>query len=295
MARPIAKLLTGFFIVAVLLVVATLVSTRNQPPPASLPLPQPNGYDDLVQAGKMLADNTSDFATMSEEQLRTLARRNAEALKLARTGLSRACQVPLDYSAAGQYYFTNLAKLKSLAQAMTAEGRLAELGNRPAEAADAYLNVIRLGYAISQGGLLIDSLVGIAVEAIGTVNMEKLAPKLDAKQCREAATILEACQGQREPSQSVLARERTWARRAGGLKGQIARLVNYRSMKMSEQKIVSKLTAQQTREQVLLIQLASRAYELEKGDRPNTLVQLVPTYLKAIPQNPITGTNMAFP
>ena len=125
---------------------------------------------------------------------------------------------------------------------MTAEGRLAEFGNRPAEASEAYLNVIRLGYAISRGGLLIDSLVGIAVEAIGTVNMERLAPKLDAKQCREATTVLESCQGLREPTQSIVAREHAWGRRAYGLKGQLARLVNFRSMQQSEQKIVSKFS-----------------------------------------------------
>jgi hypothetical protein len=295
MASRAAKLLTGFFIVAVLLVVATLVITRNQPPPVGPPLPKPNGYDDLVQAGRMVADNTSDFSTISEADLRALVTKNSEAVKLARTGLTRQCQVPLDMSAPNPTYFTNLAVLKRLAQAMTAEGRLAELDNRPVEAAESYLGVIRLGYAISQGGLLIDSLVGIAVEAIGTVNMEKLTPRLDAKQCREASTVLESCQGQREPMQAIVAREHAWGRRAYGLKGQLARLVNYRSMKMSEQKIVSKLVTQQTREQVLLIQLASRAYELEKGERPKTLVQLVPAYLKAIPQNPITGTNMAFP
>ena len=152
-----------------------------------------------------------------------------------------------------------------------------------------------MGHAIGQGGLLIDSLVGIAVEAMGVVNMERLAPKLDAKQCREAAAALESCEEQREPTQNVLARESLWARRAGGLKGQIARIVNFRSIKQMEKGVVSRLTAQQTREQVLLIQLASRAYELEKGERPKTLGNLVPVYLKAIPQNPVTGTNMAFP
>jgi hypothetical protein len=92
-----------------------------------------------------------------------------------------------------------------------------------------------------------------------------------------------------------LVRERVWVRRAYGLKGQLARVVNFKSIKLTEQRTVSKLTAQQTREQVLLIQLASRAYELEKGERPKTLGNLVPVYLKAIPQNPVTGTNMAYP
>ena len=231
MAQPAAKLLTGFFVVAALLVVAAFVLTRNQPPPAGPTLPKPNGYDDFVQAGRLVADNTPDFGTMSEGDLRALAAKNSEALKLVRTGLTRECQVPLDLISPNPSYYTNLAVIKRLAQAMAAEGRLAELENRPAEASQAYLNVIRLGYAIPRGGLLIDSLVGIAVEAIGTFYMEKLAPRLDAKQCREAAATLESCQGKREPAQIIVSRERTWARRAFGLKGQIARLVNYRSMR----------------------------------------------------------------
>jgi hypothetical protein len=295
MAHPAAKLLTGFFVVAALLVVAALVLTRNQPPPASPPLPKPNGWDDFVQAGSMLADNTSDFSTMSEADLRALSLKNSEAVKLARTGLTRVCQVPLDLSSPNPTYFTNLAVVRRLAQAVTAEGRLAELGNRPADAAEAYLTVIRLGYAIRRGGILIDALVSIAVESMGTVNMERLAPKLDAKQCRQAATILESCEELSEPAHAMLARERAWNRRAYSLKGRILQIINFRSVKQLEQRSVAKLTTQQTREQVLLIQLASRAYELEKGERPKTLGELVPAYLKAIPQNPVTGTNMSYP
>jgi len=295
MAHPAAKLLTGFFVVAVLLVVATLVLTQGQLPPPSPPIPEPNGYDDLVSAGGMVADKTGDFFTMSEGDLRALVMKNSEAVKLAKTGLTHECQVPLDFSAPNPSYFTNLAVVKRLAQAITAEGRLAEFENRPADAAEAYLTVIRLGHAISRGGLLIDSLVSVAIDAIGVANMEKLAPKLDAKQCREAAAVIESCEGQREPAQAVLVRERAWGRRVFGLKGQLARLVNFKSMKQSEQKVVARLSAQQNREQVLLIQLASRAYELEKGERPKILGNLVPEYLKAIPQNPVTGTNMAYP
>ncbi len=44
-----------------------------------------------------------------------------------------------------------------------------------------------------------------------------------------------------------------------------------------------------------MIQLASRAYALEEGAPPKTLADLVPAYLKAIPQDPFTGTNMAYP
>ena len=290
------KLLTGFFIVAVLLVVAALMFALSQPPPAPPLLPKPNGYDDLVQASRVLADNTSDYAAMSNGDLRTLVETNAEALKLAKTGLSRPCQVPLDYSAANPTYFTNLGGLKRLAQGLAAEGRLMELEGRPTDAAESYLTVIRLGVATSKGGLLIDSLVGIAIEAIGTSYLEKLALTLNAKQCRQAAAVLETCEAGREPMPTVLARERTWSRRAfRGFKWQIARLVTFKTLRQSEQRAVAKVNTLQTRERVLLIRLAARAYELEKGERPKTLGDLVPAYLKAIPQNPVTGTNMAYP
>jgi hypothetical protein len=290
-----AKLLTGFFVVAVLLVVAALLFTLSQPRPASPPLPKPNGYDDLIQAGAMLAAKTSDFSTMSPADLRALVRTNAEPLKLARTGLSKACQVPLDYSSPNPSYFTNLAYFKRLAQGLAAEGQLMDLEGRPTDAVEAYLTTIRLGGATSHGGLLIDSLVGIAIEAIGTAPLEKLARTLNAKQCRQAAAVLESCEAQREPMAAVLDRERSWARRAYGIRGQIARLFAYKSLRQSEQRAVGRINALQTRERVLLIQLASRAYELEKGEPPKTLADLVPAYLKAIPQNPTTGTNIAYP
>jgi hypothetical protein len=291
------KLLIGFFIVAVLLVVAALIFALSQPPPAPPPLPKPNGYDDLVRASQMLADKTSDYAAMDEAELRSLVVTNAEALKLAMTGLSHPCQVPLDYSAASPtYLFTNLGGLKRLAQGLAAEGRLMELEGRPNDAAGSYLTVIRLGVVTSKGGLLIDSLVGIAIEAIGTSYLEKLPRTLDARQCRQAAAVLESCEAGREPASAILAREREWSRRAfRGLRWQIVRLVMFKSTRQSEQRAVAKLNTLYTREQALLIQLASRAYELEKGERPKGLADLVPAYLKTIPQDPVTRTNIAYP
>jgi len=42
----------------------------------------------------------------------------------------------------------------------------------------------------------------------------------------------------------------------------------------------------------LTIDLAARAYELDKGKPPATVNDLVPDYLKTIPQDPLTGTNI---
>jgi hypothetical protein len=295
MASPVAKLLTGFFIAAALLVVAVATFTLSQPSPPLPPLPQPNGYDDFVKAGGMISDRASDYGTMSEEQLRAFVKKNAEALKLVRAGIGRECRVPLDYSATNDVIVSRLGLMKRLAQAMSAEARLAEMENRPADAAEAYLAVIRLGHAMSQGGVIIDCLVGIAIELIGEVPMGKLVPTLDAKQCRQAASTIEFCEAQREPTKAIWARDSTWTHRRYGFKWLIFRLLRFRSLKQNEQIVAAKITNHQARAQALLIQLAARAYELEKGERPKSLADLVPAYLKTIPQDPLTGTNMAYP
>jgi hypothetical protein len=42
-----------------------------------------------------------------------------------------------------------------------------------------------------------------------------------------------------------------------------------------------------------MISFATRAYELEKGKPPASIADLAPAYLKAIPQDPVTKTNLA--
>jgi hypothetical protein len=294
MKQPVAKLLIGFFIVVALLVVVMTIFTLSQPVPAPPPLPNPNGYDDLVKAGGMVTDDSWNYSTMSEEELQAFVKKNAEALKLARVGLNRKCCVPLDCSPTNATRSGPLAAIKRLTQAIMSEGRLAELENRPADAAEAYLAVIHLGCAMSQGGVIIDSLVGLAVETLGMAPLEKLASNLDAKQCREVASALEIAESGRETTDTILRREHTWAWQTYGFKGRIERLLMFRDLYQIEQRLATKVQRQQTRTRALLIQLAARAYELEKGARPKALAELVPAYLKTIPQDPLTGTNMAY-
>ena len=294
MARPLAKLLTAFCVLAAVLVVGALVIILSRPPPPLPPLPKPNGYDEFVKAGKMVDERSSDYRDMSEAELRGLVSTNAEALKVARIGLSRECRVPLEFTPTEDKHFLELPQVKRLAFMLAAEGKLAELEKRPGDAACSYLDAVRIGHALSRGGVIIDSLVGVAVQAIGTQPLERLVPRLDVKQCRELAAALETIESKRESSDDVLNQEHAWSRRTYGLKGQFIRLVTYRSLKQMEDKLAAKLKAQQARAQLLLVQAAARAYELEKGQRPKTLDDLVPAYLKAIPQDPVTGTNLNY-
>lgn len=153
---------------------------KTKPPPTRPPLPSPNGYDDFMKAAQMLAANTSDFHQLGEERLRKLVTQNKASIQLVRTGLSRKCRVPIVYSLAYlKRHLPQVTSVKRLAQALAAEGRLAEWEHRNGEAAEAYLDIIRLGQEASRGGMLIDGLVGIACEAIGLDGLQTVLTNLE--------------------------------------------------------------------------------------------------------------------
>src|SRR5262249_893160 len=136
------KLVFAFAAVAGLAVVGLIVFATAHTP-SSPPLPNPNGYDDFVKAGKAVLGDTSTFLELDQEKLSGLVSSNAEPLRLFRLGLTRQCSFPTDigltnFSAMG----SELAGLKHLAQLLAAQGRLAEMDGRPAEAASAYIEAI---------------------------------------------------------------------------------------------------------------------------------------------------------
>jgi hypothetical protein len=69
-------------------VVAGLVAFLVLRPLPPLPTPpNPNGYDDLLSAAKLVSTNTAGYAKLSVYQLRPVVEANAGALALARDGL----------------------------------------------------------------------------------------------------------------------------------------------------------------------------------------------------------------
>ncbi len=303
MARPVAKLLLLFSVIVAAILVALLVFTFTRPKPPAPSMPNPNGYADFVAAGRMLAGDFTDYRRLAPERLRTMLLTNSECLKRLRLGLTHECRVPLDYSpglldkADPQpivAHFTELPLLKRLALALAAEGRLAELDQHPREAMRAYLNGFRFSQESVRGGIIIDVLVGIAMETIHLQHLEKLSSTLDAQDCRELAAALEEIESRRESPSEVLQQERTWTTRAYGLRGLVQRLIEYKSIRSTERATVSRMYAQQSRTRVLLMNVAARACELENGRPPATLAELVPAYLKRLPQDPRSGTNMVW-
>jgi hypothetical protein len=107
---------------------------------------------------------------------------------------------------------------------------------------------------------------------------------------------LETLDRQRQPWSDVLEQERAWSRQAfPTVKERLTAYIFWGSQRRAESRAEQKFKGQQQKARRLTIDLAARAYRLEKGRRPSSLAELVPDYLKAVPQDPVAGTNRDYP
>ncbi len=276
-------------VVIVALIVA-IVPPGYKPPP----LPNPNGYPGLVQATQTLVGDGS--TNLSESQLEALVQSNSTALQIVRSNLSEPMQVPVVYSQAyGSTHLTELSALKRAALALAEEGRLAQIQNRPRDAPKAGLDTIELGINCPRGAPLIDGLVGEAIEAIGVSELRKLSNSLDAETCKMATRRIEDIDAQRQTWKDVLQQEHYWASRTFPVWQRVmATIATFRSTQLLERRAGQKYEAAANNSRRLMIDLAARAYTLENGHPPAKTTDLVPGYLKAIPLDASTGTNMTY-
>lgn len=286
-------LLAVFSIIAVL-VIGVFFALWNPAPPPATPLPAPNGYDDFMKAAGLVQKQTIDFAKMTPADLRTLVDANSNALQIARAGLAEKSRVPPDFSQAYILsHASTLVQLRNLAYVFLAEGRLAELEGRTNAAAQSYFDAARLGINYRQGGNLIDALMGLAMESLGTRDLERVAPVLDAKTSAEFARQLEIAQSGQETWEQILQNEKRWSRNAyPGLSYRIAALFTFSQLKAARTQGKQKYDTQLNRTRKLTLDLAAHTFELDKGHRATNIADLVPAYLKTAPVDPITGKEM---
>jgi hypothetical protein len=188
-----------------------------------------------------------------------------------------------------------LGSIKDLGVAFAAEGRLEEMEGHTNEAIKSYLDIVHLANESSRGGVLIDELVGLAIEGVGARKLEKLVPQLDAQTCRETAAALETLDSQRQTLDEVMQQEHDWARRTHpGIRHEIERMMERNSLNKIYKASERRFTTQQTATRQLIIDLAARAYELDNGRLPASVNDLAPKYIKTIPEDPLTGTNLDY-
>lgn len=302
MSPKIRKLAVRIPIAAILILIGWLVFDElHRVPPPSPPVPNPNGYDDLVKAGQMITGNFGNIEKFGETELRALLTTNAKAMTLGRLGLTRECRVPIQYSATySEGHIVDIVAMRRFAQALCGEGKLAEMENRPSDAFKSYLDCVRLGNQSARGGLLIDKMIDLAIEGIGLNAINKMTNQISLPDCRNAIQTLETLEANTESADDILKRDKIWSRQTYSWvaysRMMIGRMVQDKTLNPTrpppnwKNMIQSKENARRK----LLVDIAARAFELEKGERPKTINDLVPDYLKTIPLDPFTGTNMVY-
>lgn len=288
MKRKLSIVLLALIGVCLLALPASIIIVWTRPPAA--PLPSPNGYNDFVKAGRMLPDEAiGGYRELGYDELRDLVSTNSEAVAMLRVGLSRACRVPPIYSR--EQFRNHIGERRGLirlAWALAAEGRLATLDGRTNDAVKTYLHLIRFAHESARGGLIPDAIGTRGGETLGLAGLRKLQDTLDASQSRQIAKTLEEVNTRRQPWSEFSRRDAAYMLRA-----ELMALFSPEFLEAIKHHQARFLETEKQRRQTMT-DFAARAYELEKGHRPTSLADLVPDYLRAIPTNPLTGTNMVF-
>lgn len=291
----------GLRIAVVLLVLAVPIVWLTFPRPfRGEPLPNPNGYDTLLSAAGAMKTQSPRRKTepislddATTEELRAFVSANEEAIASAKFGLRQASYVPLTGAKTLQSHMNDFGKLRGLGRLIPAQAMLFERENQPIEAADRFLDTIRLGHAFSQGGLIMDRLVENAVQWPGIEGLNRLSATFTTTDAKRLAREVERLEDTREPLDRVVDRDHAFALAQGGWPLRLAYAVNRKALQGFMKPAIASAEQADRRGRaalrLLATTLALRAYRLDHPDAhaPASVYLLIPDYLSAIPIDPL--------
>jgi len=261
-----------------------------EPPPApAIQWPNPNGYDDLIKAAAMIVGQKPDCNFDNEgcvEEWKAFLETNSEAIKLARVGLTRESRVRMDL-------FDYFSASTLLAWILQAEGQVAEKENRSDDAIRSYIDLIRLGQQL-RGGAMISAIRGYAFESLGFVPLQEMTRQMTEEQRKQVVTNLTQLYVNRETFDEVMAMERSENRREKTLRERFSNLRYYFAGREAARKTNLRMTFARARMGLLLVDLAVKNYESEKGIFPKSLDELVPKFLPNLPKDDFSGNDFIY-
>jgi hypothetical protein len=263
---------------------------------AGPPVPNPNGYDTLLAAARLVT-GVSPVQAMADQategELRAFVAANDKALALAQAGCSQESVVPLGRMESIEADLEGARPFRQLGRVLTCQAVLARREGRTSEALQANLSLLRLAHAVSHGGLLGDLLTGAAIQRQALQELEgPLLPKLSSADTRRAIAELERLGRAREPVKTIADRDLDFALSRQGLQMRVAYVTNRKTLdglRAPAIKAVESAEKQsQDRTRFLLAKLALHAYALDHPERPEPgdLQALVPSYLVEVPLAP---------
>ncbi|MDB6026935.1 MAG: hypothetical protein JWM68_3158 [Verrucomicrobiales bacterium] len=278
------SILIALVFVAVIAMVAFLMKPASATP---LTLPNPNGYDEIIKAVQLTPAQTSKVGDEFQ-------RAGEPVLKLAHEALQKECMIsdPHALASTNSAHTDNLLGIHYLAQSFVVRGTAAHAEHRNHDATMDCLDAIRLGAKGLRGGVMFDRMMGTGCEKIGAQALKRMLPTLSAPECSEVLAALEEIEQERESIETTLANEREFIVHSATLLQQLGALLMFKSQQQVVKKFRITTEAVISSERQLMLDCAGRMFELEKSRKPTSAQELVPTYLKMIPQDATTQTNL---
>jgi hypothetical protein len=267
-----------------------------------LKLPDPNGYDDLVRAGRSrMGDwpNKGDLAKAKMDEIRPFVEANQKCLELARVGLSRECLVPIEDTQDGlSNHFEASGRVRDVTRIFGLKARVLEADGRVSEAAEILGEVLELGQVATQGGMASDAQMGWVVQEIAIGRLRNLRDKLSVEDCKAILRDLDSLDHRRVTEKALLDR---WARWYQGSFHPLTRTM----MKWNGIEAVGRSDnsgiVRKSRDQIeramhyYQVELAIHLFHEKKKAWPRSLQDLVPAYLASVPLDSNTGKPLEYP
>ncbi|MBN2021508.1 MAG: hypothetical protein JW809_01825 [Pirellulales bacterium] len=258
----------------------------DEPPP-----PEPNGYDTLVRIGGQLANvnvpYTNDTRPLGQpfgpDAFRAFRRQYDPLLSEARAALDQPCRVRVTFDP--RSLGDSPQRVRQLCRALDAAGRAAAFDGEHAAAVGYHLDTVRLGRQAGRGGILVDWLVGVAIEGVGLASLHNERASLDEPLRRDAIRRLTQLQGQRESVDTCWQRNKAWEVKTYGWQGRLFQAFEWcegGAMFDTVQRAGNRADAKL---RILLAELALAGYREMHGQWPATLDALVPEWLDAVPKD----------
>lgn len=257
-------------------------------------LPIPNGYDTFVRAGRSLV--FVRFASTgtrgpSVADLQRFVSANTNGYQLFNEGLQQACRVPTtnDSTFARGHAFDQ-GELTRVAQALKMRGELEEATNSVARAADDYFSIVLFGKKLQSGGTITDDFTATEIQREGISSLEVLIPKLDRAQIVKFIDQLQRVKVEAEPFSELLKREHELERAQSGNQTYLGYYLRQAfkaktafPFQAGEKRVEATHVNAENRCSKLLIDLASKLFEIDRGRKPQSASELVPAYFNQLP------------
>lgn len=277
----------------VIALAAALVWQITSPPSVThTSLPNPNGYDDFLRAAQSQVTWATNFRNLSIDELRGMVQQHSQALVQVREGLTKQSAVRITNEVIWQdIHHVHLQSHRSMVLLLSAEGMIAVEEHRTNDAARAFTDATRLAHAAMHRGLMLDDMVTSACQTIAAERLKSVSSSISNNLRREIIQNLVALDTGRETATKVLERDRAWTRGTyGTMKSAWARLVLYNTFRKTETNFIANHNRSVAALRIIIIDLAVRGHMAENsGKPPQKLDDLVPTWLPAVPIDPISN------